>query len=74
LSNPEYDLYVDYGQVALGDHLSESRRKLRSLMDFIPSLDRPISVKAVADHIGLPEAEVLEYLEKWAAKGLIELL
>jgi DNA-binding Lrp family transcriptional regulator len=43
-------------------------------MDFIPSLDRPISVKAVADHIGLPEAEVLEYLEKWAAKGLIELL
>jgi hypothetical protein len=74
LSNPEYDLYVDYGQVALGDHLSESRRKLRSLMDLIPSLERPISVKAVADHVGLPEEEALEYLEKWAVKGLIELL
>jgi aminopeptidase-like protein len=74
LSNPDYDLYVDYGQVALGDHLSESRRKLRSLMDLIPALDRPVSVKAVADHIGLPEGEALEYLEKWAAKGLIELL
>jgi aminopeptidase-like protein len=74
LSNPEYDLYVDYGQVALGDHLSESRRKLRSLMDLIPSLDRPISVRAVADHIGLSEGEALEYLEKWNAKGLIELL
>jgi aminopeptidase-like protein len=74
LSNPEYNLYVDYGQVALGDHLSEGQRKLRSLMDFIPSLDRPVTVRAVADHIGLPEVEALEYLERWAAKGLIELL
>ena len=74
LSNPEYDLYVDYGQIALGDHLGESRRKLRSLMDFIPALDRPVSVRAVADHIGLPEAEALDYLQQWAAKGLIELL
>jgi aminopeptidase-like protein len=74
LSNPEYDLYVDYGQVALGDRLSDSRRKLRTLMDLIPALDRPVSVRAVADHIGLPEAEALEYLERWARKGLIELL
>ena len=74
LSNPEYDLYVDYGQVALGDHLSEGRRKLRSLMDFIPALDRPTSVRAIADHVGLPEAEVLEYLQQWETKGLIDLL
>lgn len=74
LSNPEYDLYVDYGQVALGDHLSESRRKLRSLMDLIPALDRPVSVKAVADHVGVDEAEAFEYLHRWAAKGLIDLL
>ncbi len=74
LSNPEYDLYVDYGQVALGDRLSDSRRKLRTLMDLIPALDRPVSVRAVADHIGLPEAEALEYLQRWAAKGLIDLL
>jgi aminopeptidase-like protein len=74
LSNPEYDLYVDYGQIALGDHLSESRRKLRSLMDLIPALERPVSVKAVADHVGLTEAEALDYLKRWSAKGLIELL
>jgi aminopeptidase-like protein len=63
LSNPRYDLYVDYGQVALGDDMSVQRRRMRSLMDFVPALNRPVSVKAVADH-----------LERWASKGLIELL
>jgi hypothetical protein len=43
-------------------------------MDFVPALDRPVSVKAVADHVGLPEKETLEYLQRWAAKGLIDLL
>ena len=74
LSNPQYDLYVDYGQIALGDTLSDQRRRMRCLMDFVPSLDRPVSVKAVADHVGLPEKEVLEYLQRWADKGLVELL
>jgi aminopeptidase-like protein len=74
LSNPKYDLYVDYGQIALGDVLSEHRRRMRCLMDFVPALDRPVSVKAVADHVGLPEKETLEYLQRWAAQGLIDLL
>jgi aminopeptidase-like protein len=74
LSNPQYHLYVDYGQIALGDTLSEQRRRMRCLMDFVPALDRPISVKAVADHVELPEEQTLEYLEQWAAKGLIDLL
>jgi aminopeptidase-like protein len=74
LSNPKYDLYVDYGQVALGDRLSDERRRMRCLMDLVPSLDRPVSVKAVADHVGLPEKETLNYLQRWDAKGLIELL
>jgi aminopeptidase-like protein len=74
LSNPQYDLYVDYGQVALGDAPSDQRRRMRCLMDFVPALDRPVSVKAVADHVGLPEKETLEYLQRWAAKGLIDLL
>ena len=73
LSNPMYGLYVDYGQVALGDTLSENRRRTRHLMDFIPALDRPVSVKAVADYVGLSENEALEYLQRWASKGLIEL-
>jgi aminopeptidase-like protein len=74
LSNPLYDLYVDYGQIALGDELSDEKRRMRQLMDFVPALNRPVSVKAVADHVGLPEKEALEYLQKWAAKGLIDLL
>ena len=74
LSNPQYDLYVDYGQIALGDSLSEQRRRLRHLMDFIPALDRPVSVKALADHIGLEEGDALEYLGRWAEKGLIDLV
>jgi aminopeptidase-like protein len=74
LSNPQYDLYVDYGQVALGDILSDERRRMRCLMDLVPALDRPVSVKAIADHVGLLEKETLAYLERWAAKGLIDLL
>jgi len=73
LSNPKYDLYVDYGQIALGDSLTEHKRKMRHLMDFIPALERPISVRALADHMGLPEPDVLEYLRRWADKGLVEL-
>lgn len=74
LSNPRYDLYVDYGQIALGDSPSEQRRRMRSLMDFVPALERPVSVKAVADYLGLPEKDTYEYLEQWAAKGVIDLL
>lgn len=74
LSNPKYDLYVDYGQVAFGDAPSSDRKKMRSLMDLIPALDRPVSVKAVADHVGLPEYDALAYLQQWAAKELIDLL
>jgi aminopeptidase-like protein len=74
LSNPKYNFYVDYGQVALGDPVSDQRSRLRSLMDFVPSLDRAVTVKAIADHVGLPEKETLEYLEKWAGAGLIDLL
>jgi aminopeptidase-like protein len=74
LSNPQYDLYVDYGQIALGETGTDQRRRMRSLMDLIPALDRPVSVKAVSDHVGLPEDEALHYLQRWAAKGLIDLL
>jgi aminopeptidase-like protein len=74
LSNPCYELYVDYGQIALGDDLSERRRRMRRLMDLVPALARPLSVQAVADHVGLPEDTVLDYLGRWADKGLIDLV
>ncbi len=74
LSNPRYDLYMDYGQIALGDLPSDHLLRMRRLMDFVPTLDRPVSVKAVAAHVGLPENDTLEYLQRWAAKGLVDLL
>jgi aminopeptidase-like protein len=74
LSNPQYDLYVDYGQIALGDSLSDLQRRMRCLMDFVPALDRPVSVRAIADHVGVPEVETFEYLRRWADKGLIDLV
>jgi aminopeptidase-like protein len=74
LSNPQYDLYVDYGQIALGDPLSDRQQRMRRLMDFVPALDRPVSVNAIADHVGLPEEATLGYLRRWAAKGLVDLL
>ncbi len=43
-------------------------------MDFVPALERPVTVKAIADQVGLPEEDTLEYLQRWEAKGLIELL
>jgi aminopeptidase-like protein len=73
LSNPRYDLYADYGQIALGDTLLERQRRKRCLMDLVPALDRPTSVRGVSDRVGLPETEVLEYLQKWADKGLVDL-
>lgn len=74
LSNPIYDLYIDYGQIALGDKLSDRARRMRSLMDLVPALDRPVSVKVLAAQVGLPEDSALEYLQRWANKGLIDLL
>jgi aminopeptidase-like protein len=74
LSNPHYDLYVDSGQVALGDRSSDTLQRMRRLMDFIPAQERPVSVKAIADHMGLPEPDTLAYLQRWSDKGLIDLL
>jgi hypothetical protein len=47
---------------------------MRHLMDFVPALDRPASIKVIADHVGVPEQQAFAYLQKWADKGLIQLL
>jgi aminopeptidase-like protein len=73
LSNPRYDLYIDPGQVSFGDHPSDHRKKLRLLMDLIPTLLRPVSTSRLADIVGLDQQVVSEYLNKWAEKGLLEI-
>jgi aminopeptidase-like protein len=74
LSNPRYDLYIDPGQVAIGDIPDDTRRKMRYLMDLIPSLSRPVTVANLAATVGLPENAVLSYVHRWADKGLVDLL
>jgi aminopeptidase-like protein len=73
LSNPRYDLYVDVGQVAFGEFPSSAQRSMRLLMDLIPTLDRPVTTRALADRVGLTEAVVTRYLRKWADKGLVRM-
>jgi aminopeptidase-like protein len=73
LSNPKYDLYIDPGQIAFGEVVPEQRKKMRFLMDLMPTLHKPVTVKILADKVGLPEDVVLEYLSRWAEKQLVEL-
>ena len=73
LSNPIYDLYIDPGQVAFGNSVSEKSKRMRLLMDIIPSLSRPITTRELAELVSLPEENVLEYLQKWKAKQLVDL-
>lgn len=72
LSNPKYDLYVDVGQVTFGEVSSDAQRRMRLLMDLVPTLDRPVTARALAERVGLPEERVLEYLRRWADKGLLD--
>jgi len=73
LSNPRYNLYIDPGQVAIGDIPDPNRRKMRYLMDLIPSLSRPVTVANLAAQVDLPEGAVQSYVERWADRGLLEL-
>jgi len=47
--------------------------KLRDLMEFVPMLSKPITINQLANKFDLCEKEVLEYLNRWADKGLIEI-
>ncbi|MBS9404043.1 DUF4910 domain-containing protein [Halomonas sp. TRM85114] len=73
LSNPDYNLYIDPGQVAFGDIPDETRRGMRKLMELMPTISRPTSVAVLARRVGLPVAMVEDYLAKWAQHGLVEM-
>lgn len=73
LSNPKYDLYIDPGQPAFGKTSTDRIKGLRSLMDLIPTIQKPTSIAFLAKRVGLEENVVEEYLKKWEIKKLIEL-
>jgi len=64
---------VDPGQIAFGDKADDLRRKMRLLMDLIPTLQKPVTIKSLSDRVGLSEDIVHDYLKRWADKDLIEL-
>jgi aminopeptidase-like protein len=73
LSNPRYDLYMDYGQIAFGERPDEHLKKMRLLMDLVPTLSRLTSIDYVSETLGLPAGVVREYLSRWVAKGLLNI-
>ncbi|GHC35502.1 aminopeptidase-like domain-containing protein [Aidingimonas halophila] len=73
LSNPAYDLYIDPGQVAFGDKPDGNRRKLRLLMDIIPTITRPVTITQLAKKVGLPDEEVERYIRMWGECDLVSI-
>ena len=76
LSNPKYDLYVNRFDRAYGDDKErlEALNKWGYLQDLVPRyFDGKMTVIDIADRHGLPFLDVLEYLKKWEAKGLVKL-
>ncbi|MEF2230676.1 MAG: DUF4910 domain-containing protein [Pseudodesulfovibrio sp.] len=72
LSNPAYDLYVDIGEPAFDTFISEGLvKKLRQVMDHIPGMTVPATSSHLAQMFDLDESDVLHYLRRWQAKGLL---
>lgn len=74
LSNPIYDLYVDPGQPAFGTVAEDKIKRLRLLMDLLPMYPKEIFVETMADEVQMTQGEVLEYLQRWKLKNLIQLV
>ncbi len=74
LSNPEYNLYIDPGQMAFGIVVPDELKSLRLLMDFLPILPKEMFIEQIADKVNLSSDKILDYLRKWQEKDLIELI
>ena len=42
-------------------------------MDLIPTLQRPVTIKSLADRVELEQQIVTDYLSRWAEKKLLEI-
>ncbi len=74
LSNPDYGLYIDPGQMAFGINVPDELKSLRLLMDLLPILPREIFVEQIAEKVNLSSDKVLGYLRRWHEKDLIDLI
>lgn len=74
LSHPDYDLYVDPGQPAFNIIASDSQKKLRQVMDQLPLIPTWLFADQLARQVDIAVTDMLPYLRKWEAKGLLELI
>lgn len=74
LSNPDYNLYVDSGQMAFGNVVPDELKSLRLLMDLLPILPKEIFVEQIAEKVNLSSDKILDYLRKWQEKDLIQMI
>ncbi|MBF0298308.1 MAG: DUF4910 domain-containing protein [Oligoflexia bacterium] len=75
LANPQYDLYTDLKSASEAFANSEvDMIKFRNLMDFIPTIKNKISIKQLAKSVDLDESIVINYLQKWQEKKLIDII
>ena len=72
LSNPDYDLYVDLGMK--GENSSESLRRLRLLMNYIPLIKGTVTINELVQRFDIDKETVLYYLKKWEEKELLEII
>jgi aminopeptidase-like protein len=73
LSNPDYDLYFERYDPAVEKDLDEDSEKWGRLLDSLfRYLDGEMSVLEIAELHELPFDKLLEYLEKFEAKELLE--
>jgi aminopeptidase-like protein len=73
LAHPNFNLYIDPGQVAFG--INSENSILRKVMDVIPTMSNFFSLAYLLDQIGCEDEteQVMNYLKKWKDKGLLEL-
>ena len=73
LSSPQYDLYVDTGQPAMGSMVTGELRRLRLLSFCIPLVlaSGGKTIFEMAEEFDLPIPTVYGYLRKWVDKGLL---
>jgi aminopeptidase-like protein len=74
LSHPSYNLYVDPGQPAFGDIVTEKVKSLRLAMDLMPMYPKQIFIDQIADEVDLSKEDLLEYLRLWENKKIISLI
>lgn len=73
LSHPDYNLYIDPGQRAFGNHADKETLQQRLLMDLIPCQKQLFFIESLIEEAHLSKASIFSYLKKWEQKNLLKI-